>query len=266
MDQRKKTAIVTGGGTGIGREVALLLAARGMDVVICGRRDAPLEEVAETIRAAGGTALSLRCDIREPDEVARLFEAACKEYGDVDILVNNAGGQFPAAAVDLSPRGWNAVLNTNFSGTFFCCQALGRLAAKEKGGGRVIVNMTIPWFDRGCAGLSHAVAARAGVVALTKSLAVEWAPLGVRVNCIAPGMVATEGLVEEEFHGDPEGSAAMLGAVPLGRASTAEEIARAIGFMVSDDAAYMSGHTLVIDGAISLGPGVSFMEHARRGR
>lgn len=265
MEQPSKTAIITGGGTGIGKAIATLLASRGINVVICGRREAPLLEVEEAIRAAGGIVLSSSCDIRKPDEVARLFEKACGEFGDVDILVNNAGGQFPAAAIDLSPGGWNAVLSTNLSGTFFCCQAMGRLAAKNNSG-KVIVNMTIPWFDRGCAGLSHAVAARAGVVALTKSLAVEWAPLGIRVNCIAPGLVETEGLVEEEFHGDPNGSAAMLGAVPLGRASTAEEIARTIAFMVSDDATYMSGHTLVLDGAISLGPGVSFMEHARRER
>ena len=265
MEQPSKTAIITGGGTGIGKAIATLLASRGINVVICGRRDAPLVEVSDAIRAAGGEVLSYRCDIRDPDEVAKLFRAACDRYSDVDILVNNAGGQFPAAALDISPRGWSAVLDTNLSGTFFCCQALGRLAA-ETGGGKVIVNMTIPWFDRGCAGLSHAVAARAGVVALTKSLAIEWAPFGIRVNCIAPGLVETEGLVEEEFHGDPTGSAAMLSAVPLGRGASAEEIARAVAFMVSEDAAYMSGHTLVFDGAISLGPGVSFMEHARRSR
>lgn len=265
MEQLSKTAIVTGGGTGIGKAIAMLLASRNINVVICGRRDAPLLDVTDAIRAAGGEALSHRCDIREADEVATLFEVTRNRYGDVDILVNNAGGQFPAAALDISARGWHAVVNTNLSGTFFCCQAMGRLPA-EKRNGKVIVNMTIPWFDRGCAGLSHAVAARAGVVALTKSLAVEWAPLGIRVNCIAPGLVETEGLLEEEFHGDPNGSAEMLGAVPLGRSASAEEIARAVAFMVSDDAAYMSGHTLVFDGALSLGPGVSFMEHARRGQ
>ena len=257
-----RTVVVTGGGTGIGRAIATLLAGRGMNVVVGGRREAPLLETMEAIRAAGGQAMAQTCDIREPAQVEGLFSTARATFGTVDALINNAGGQFPASALDISPRGWNAVLGTNLSGTFYCCQAMGRLAAEE-GRGKTIVNMTIPWFDRGCAGLSHAVAARAGVVALTKSLAIEWAPLGVRVNCIAPGMVQTEGLVEEEFHGDPEGAAAMLAAVPVGRAASPMEIARAVAFMVSDDSSYMTGHTLVFDGAVSLGPGISFMSHVR---
>jgi len=260
--EASRTVIVTGGGTGIGRAIATLLAGQGMNVVLAGRREAPLLETMEAILAAGGRAMAQTCDIRESAQIAALFAAARAAYGTVDVLVNNAGGQFPASALDISPRGWNAVLGTNLSGTFFCCQAMGRLAAEE-GRGKTIVNMTIPWFDRGCAGLSHAVAARAGVVALTKSLAIEWAPLGVRVNCIAPGMVQTEGLVEEEFHGDPEGATAMLAAVPVGRAASPAEIARAVAFMVSDDSSYMTGHTLVFDGAVSLGPGISFMGHVR---
>ena len=252
-----RIAIITGGGSGIGRATALLLAKSGYKVAVCGRREEPLNATVRKIEALGAKGMATICDVRKPEQVEQMFRDVTERFGAIDTLVNNAGGQFPAHAEQITPGGWNAVLSTNLSGTFFCCQTFARLA-RERGGGGVITNMTIPWYSRGCPGLSHAVAARAGVVALTKSLAVEWAPLQLRVNCIAPGMVATDGLVSEELNGDAAGLDKLVQSVPIGRCASAKEIAGVIGFMVSDSASYITGHTLVVDGGLTLGAGVDF--------
>lgn len=256
----ERTAIITGGGSGIGRATVLNLARLGFRIVVGGRREEPLRSVAEEVEAQGGKALAVACDIRNPDQVEAMFDVAADHFGEVDTVINNAGGQFPARAENISLRGWNAVVSTNLTGTFLCCQNFARIV---KGGG-VIINMTIPWYDRGCAGLSHAVAARAGVVALTKSLALEWAPRKIRVNCIAPGMVSTQGMIDEELDGEDARLDELVQSVPLGRTASPDEIAGVIAFMVSDAASYMTGHTLVVDGGVMLGPGLDFTAHLNK--
>lgn len=256
----ERTAIITGGGSGIGRAAALDLARSGFRIVVSGRREELLRSTAEEIKELGGKALAVPCDVRDPDQVNSMFNAAVDHFGNVDTLINNAGGQFPAMAENISPRGWNAVVSTNLTGTFYCCQNFARIVERDG----VITNMTIPWYDRGCAGLSHAVAARAGVVALTKSLALEWAPRRIRVNCIAPGMVVTQGMIDEELDGEVSRIDELVRAVPLRRTASPKEIAGVIAFMISDAASYMTGHTLVVDGGVMLGSGFDFTTHLNK--
>jgi citronellol/citronellal dehydrogenase len=261
MNDTNTVAVVTGGGTGIGRAVATRLAKEGVSVVICGRRVDVIRDAANFIRESTGTdVLGIPCNIRDPEAVASLFTEAESHYGGpVTVLVNNAGGQFPCDALKLSPGGWRAVVDTNLNGTFWCSQEFAkRLVAIQREG--VILNMTIPWQSRGSAGLSHSVAARSGVVGLTRSLALEWARFGIRVNCISPGMVVTDGFIDEELGGNPEVVEKMLSTVPLGRATTPEEVAEVMVHMVSPAYRYMTGHTLNLDGGAVLGVGINWLE------
>lgn len=258
MGKRGKVAVITGGGTGIGRETAIALSQQHHQVALVGRRPEVLRETAEVIRGLGHDALDLPCDVRDPDAVAGVIDQVTDRWGTPNVLVNNAGGQFPVDALAISPNGWRAVLDTNLSGTFYFAQAFARALVADAAAG-VILNMTIPWVDRGCPGLSHAVAARAGVVALTKSLALEWAPHRIRVNCIAPGLVVTDGMIEEELGGDVDRVTNLLAAVPLGEPLHPADVAAVMAFMVSDAASYMTGQTIFYDGGVSLGRGLDFM-------
>lgn len=255
----EKTAIITGGGTGIGFAAASVLAAKGAHVVLVGRRAEPVMEKATQIQAAGGSADWHACDIRESEAVDEVMRAVVSNRGRVEMLFNNAGGQFPKRAEDISPRGWDAIVQTNLTGTFNFCRAFFR--ENPTVSDTHILNMTIPWAFRACRGLSPAVAARAGVVALTRALALEWADRGVRVNAIAPGLVATDGFVDEELDGDAARVGPLLRSVPLGRAARVEEIGRTVEALFSASFTYMTGHTLVVDGGAVLGPGIDFVTH-----
>ncbi|WP_372069568.1 SDR family oxidoreductase (plasmid) [Tistrella mobilis] len=237
-----RTALVSGAGSGLGRAIALAFARLGADLVICGRRAAPLEETAAALRDLGARVLVHPMTIRDPDRVSELFGAAGECFGGIDILVNNAGGQFPQAAIDMSPKGWNAVIDTNLNGSWYMMQAAAR-AWRDAARPGSIVNITAPIW-RGMPGVAHTCAARAGVVFLSKTLAVEWAPLAIRVNCIAAGVIESEGMAAYT----PEVQRAFDRSNPMMRKGRVEEVADACCFLAGPTAGYVTGEVLNVDG------------------
>ncbi len=243
-----QTILVTGGGTGIGRAVAHELASLGAHVVLAARTLENLERVTAEIHAAGGAASRFVCNIREEEQVAALFDFVLRERNEVHGLVNNAGGQFLSPAEMISLKGWRAVVETNLTGTFLMCREAFNRHMSQHGG--AIVNMLIEMW-RGFPGMAHSAAARAGIENLTKTLAVEWARAGVRVNAVAPGLIASSGL--DRY---PEAARPMIEQnvrdIPLKRMGTEAEVSAAIVFLLSPAAAFISGESIKIDGAGSL--------------
>ncbi|GIX47988.1 MAG: 2,4-dienoyl-CoA reductase [Candidatus Tectimicrobiota bacterium] len=251
---RDKVVLVTGGGTGIGRCVALTMAAYGAQVVVAGRTPAPLQATATAAQAHGVRALAVPTDIRQPAQVAAMAQAAVEAFGRIDVLVNNAAASFLAAARKLSPGGWQAVLDTTLSGTFYCCQAVGRQMIAQ-GGGRII-NITATLHFKGAPGLAAPAAAKAGVEALTKTLALEWAKFNILVNAIAPGPIHTEG-ADRNLWSNPAFYETVRRGVPLGRFGRPEDIANMAVYLASPAGDYLTGATLVVDGGEWLLKGAS---------
>jgi len=253
---RNSRVLVTGGGTGIGKATALQFASLGANVAVLGRRREPLELAVDEILSKGVRSMSVNADIRDEDAVERAFAEIEKAWDGVDVLVNNAGGQFPKLAIDMSVSGWRSVVDLNLTGTFVCSLVFARSAIARSAGG-TIVNVTTAAALRPSRGLAHAISARSGVIAMTRALALEWAEYGITVNSVAPGMVATSGLVDAELDGESTviDRLAVEG-VPLGRPGTPEEVGRLIAFMASPACAYMTGETILFDGGYSLGPGI----------
>lgn len=242
-----KVCLVTGGGTGIGRELALGLARAGAEVVVASRKRENCEKVAAEVRALGATAHALELNVREPDAVARCFDAldaACG--GRLDVLVNNAGANFLAPALTITPNGWRAVTQTLIDGTFFCSQQAARRMA-DRGGGRIINNAaTNAW--NGSPLMAPSGAGKAAILSLTETLAVEWGPLGITVNAISPGSVDTEG-ANSRLWKESATMQAMARRVPLGqRFATPLDCVGAVVFLASEAAAFVTGANLVIDG------------------
>ena len=240
--------VVSGGGTGIGRATARELAALGAHVVICSRSSDHLEPTRAEITAAGGAVTALTCNIRDPESVETLFATVEERLGGVHGLVNNAGGQFLSPAEAITPKGWHAVVETNLTGGFLMAQAAFRHGMRDHGGAIVSIVAEI-W--RGFPGMAHSGAARAGVVNLTQTLALEWGRYGIRVNAIAPGIIDSSGLKTY-----PDAVQAQLASIaretPANRMGTEGEIATSVIFLLSPAAAYISGATLKVDGASSL--------------
>lgn len=252
-----RVVAITGGGSGMGRAIAVDLARRGAKVAVCGRRVEPLEETVALVRDAGGEAIAQPCDVRDPEQIDAFFAATTTAFGAPDSLVNNAAGNFIADAVDLSPNGWRAVIDIVLNGTFYCSRALalGFPGATAETGAILNVIATYAWT--GNPGTAHSAAAKAGVWNLTKSLAVEWAPLGLRVNCLAPGPTDTEAASANLFP-TPEIRDKMTAEIPLRRFATLEDIVDSARFLLSDQASYITGETLVVDGGESLPRGMFF--------
>lgn len=243
-----QTIIVTGGGSGIGRATAHELAALGAHVVIAGRTQAKLDRVQQEIEAAGGSVSTAVFNLRKEDEIKALIAGVLEARGAIHGLVNNAGGQFVSPAEFIRTKGWNAVIEANLTGTFLMCREVYNRCMNEHGG--VIVNMLIEMW-RGFPGMAHSAAARAGIENLTKTLAVEWAKSGVRVNAVAPGLIESSGLENygEEMRPFIEQA---IKDIPMKRMGTESETAAAIVFLLSPGASFISGESIKIDGASSL--------------
>ncbi|MCX8073763.1 MAG: SDR family oxidoreductase [Candidatus Binatia bacterium] len=250
---RGRTALVTGGGRGIGRAIALAFARLGANVVIAARTPEPLTSTAQEIEALGSVCLAVPTNIREIDQVERLVAQTLERFGAIDFLVNNAGGQFPARPLDISDRGWRAVIDLNLNGTWNMLSRVGRHML-DRGFGAAVNIVHIYSFERGAPAFAHSGAARAGVVNLTRTLAYYWARRGVTVNAIAPGTVSTRGLREEEFSRAEVSDYESLAVrdIPAHRLADPEEVAAAVLFLCSPAARYINGAVLVVDGALSL--------------
>ncbi|WP_458188392.1 SDR family NAD(P)-dependent oxidoreductase [Haladaptatus sp. NG-WS-4] len=233
-----QTAIVTGASSGIGRVVAERFADGGANVVVCSREQENVDPVAESI---GENALAVECDVTDREAVEALVEATVEEFGGLDVLVNNAGASFMAGFDDISPNGWHRVVDINLGGTYHCTQAAGEYL---KDGGGSVVNVASVAGQQGSPYMSHYGAAKAGIVNLTRSLAFEWAGAGVRVNCVAPGFVATPGLesqmgisAEDVDRDEVER-----------RVGVSEEIADVVQFLASPASSFVVGETVTAAG------------------
>ncbi len=239
-----RVALVTGGGTGLGRCTAHELASLGAQVVIAARRAEPLERTAQEIAEAGGACSTIAVNIRDEGSVERMIGTVLERHGRLDALVNNAGGQFVAPLADMSPNGWRTVIDLNLNGTYLVSRAAYRAWMKEHGG--AIVNMLADIWS-GYPGMGHMSAARAGIENLTWTMAIEWAPSDVRVNCVAPGTILSNGMltypmdVQQRTVDDAE-------KMPSARFGTESEVSAAIVFLLSPAAAYVTGETLRVDG------------------
>jgi citronellol/citronellal dehydrogenase len=244
--------IVTGGGSGIGRCLAHELASLGAHVVLIGRKPEKLARVQAEVEAAGGTAQQVALDIREEAAVHSCIRDLVAQHGRIHGLVNNAGGQFPSLLADITKKGFDAVLATNLTGGFLMAREVYVQSMREHGG--AIVNMVADMWN-GMPGMAHSGAARAGMVNLTKTAAFEWAASAVRVNAVAPGYIASNGL-DQYPAGMRELILSLKDHVPLGRIGLEAEVSSAICFLLSPAAAFITGVTLPIDGGAPLGSSV----------
>jgi NAD(P)-dependent dehydrogenase (short-subunit alcohol dehydrogenase family) len=246
-----RVAVVTGGGTGIGLAVAKRLGAFGARIVIGSRNSANLEAGSAELRHAGLDPLTVQIDVRNPEQVDELVERTVKHFGHIDILVNNAAGNFICPAEDLSINGWNAVVGIVLNGTFYCSRAVGRQMIHQGRGG-TIVSILANYVWTGSAGTVHSAAAKAGVMSMTQTLAVEWARHDIRVNAVAPGPIESPGAAKQLWN-SADAVERITAAVPLKRWGKPEDVADAVAFLVSEHAGYITGEVLTIDGGAWLG-------------
>jgi len=241
-----QVAIVTGGGSGIGRCVAHELAALGARVALAGRTQSKLDTVAAEIARAGGLASTYTFDIREEEAVRSGIDAILSTHGRIDALVNNAGGQFPSPLARISTRGWESVLRNNLTGGFLVAREVYLRWMGDHGGS--IVNVIADMWN-GMPGMAHSGAARAGMLNLTETAACEWAASGVRVNAVAPGWIASSGLdtYDESVRADLK---RLRKVVPLQRFGTESEVSAAVVFLLSEAAAFITGSCIRIDGGV----------------
>ena len=239
-------ALVTGGGTGIGRATAMELGRTGARVVICGRRPEPLERTRADLEELGVECLARATDIREPEDSDALVDEAIGAFERIDILVNNAGGQFTAPAEEITLKGWRAVHRLSVDATWQLTRTVAVRSMIPNRAGVIFFNAFSP--RRGIPGYAHAASARAALENLAGGLAAEWGPHGIRVIALALGNIHTEGL--EGYGDDVE---AMAADVPLGRLGTPEEVAQTTAFLASPSAGYVTGTTVTIDGGLDAG-------------
>ncbi len=239
--------VVTGGGTGLGKAIASEFARLGARLVIASRSAEHLEAGRRAMEALGAEVLTVTCDIRDPESVAGLFEAATGAFGLPAVLVCNAAANFPVSAEDMSPNAWRTVVDITLNGTFYCAREFGRrhLAAGTPGS---IVNIGASYAWTGGPGFAHSAAAKAGVKNLTESLAVEWGPYGIQVNALVPGLFPHEDMTDD-IQGNLVRTHDKDACQPALRVGQRQELGWAATFLASPFARFISGHTLVVDGA-----------------
>jgi peroxisomal 2,4-dienoyl-CoA reductase len=263
-----QVALITGGATGIGFGIAELLGSLGAHVVIASRKLEHLDAAAATLRERGSRVSVATVDVRDPERVKAMVEQVQRDAGRIDLLVNNAAGNFYAPSETLSPNAWKAVIEIDLNGTFFCSQAVLPVMKAQNGGRIVSISMTLHY--RGWPLMAHATAAKAGIDALTRTLALEWARYGIRVNAVAPGPIPTEG-VRKAF-APPGGSGVpdvfaveravedyARKSIPLRRWGAPNDIANAVAFLASPAGDWITGSILVVDGGewLARGQGAS---------
>jgi NAD(P)-dependent dehydrogenase (short-subunit alcohol dehydrogenase family) len=239
--------VVTGGGTGLGKAIASEFARLGASIVITSRKDEHLEAGRDAMAALGADVLTVPCDIREPDSIAAMFDAAVDRFGLPGVLVNNAAANFPVPAEDMSPNAWRTVVDITLNGTFFVSREFARrhLAA---GTPASIVNVGASYAWTGGPGFAHSAAAKAGVKNLTETLAVEWGPYGIQVNGLVPGLFPHEDMTAD-IQGNLARTSDKDACQPALRVGQRQELGWAATFLASPFARFISGHTLVVDGA-----------------
>jgi NAD(P)-dependent dehydrogenase (short-subunit alcohol dehydrogenase family) len=241
-----KRILVTGGGTGLGKSIGRRYLELGAQLIICGRRAEVLNAAADELRSAtSGSVATVQCDVRNADSVEAMMEEIWR-HGPLDVLVNNAAANFVARTDKLSARAIDAVLGIVLHGSFYCTVACGRRWIDALRGGSVISVATTPSFT-GLAFTAPSAAAKAGIVAMTRSLAVEWGPKGIRLNAVAPGLFPTEGAWERLYPPGSQVEPQELG-VPLRRVGKHEELANLFAYLAADESAYITGDLIVIDG------------------
>jgi len=259
-----KSVLVTGGGSGLGLAMAKKFAAHGAKVTIAGRTLDRLEKGAQEIRAVareGGEVDLVPADVREPDEVDNLVGHAISRFGKVDSLVNNAAGNFLVTSEDLTPNGFDAVVRTVLHGSVYCTLAVGRHLLERKAPGSIVsVVTTYAWTGTGFA--LPSACAKAGVLAMTRSLAVEWGHAGIRLNAVAPGPIPTEG-AWTRLMAFPEAEKNTIDRIPLGRLGTAEELANLVTFLLSDLCLYQTGDCITMDGGEWLAGAGEFSDYRK---
>jgi NAD(P)-dependent dehydrogenase (short-subunit alcohol dehydrogenase family) len=249
----RPVALVTGGGTGLGLAIGRRLAETGYDLAIASRSEEHLRAGAAALGTLGARVVSVPTDVREPAQVDRLLGRVEEAFGRLDVLVNNAAGNFVVPAEQLTPNGWRAVVGIVLDGTFFCSRSAFPLLRRAPYPSIVNLGASYGWMAG--PGTVHSAAAKAGVLALTRTLAVEWAPYRIRVNAVAPGPVRTDG-TDRQLWSDPALRERIAAGIPLGRFGTPEEVAAAVEFLVSRAASYITGEVLTVDGGQWLGHGV----------
>ncbi len=245
---RRPTAFVTGASQGIGAGVAVELARSGFDVAVSSMQPEKLSAVLDDIANAGGLGLPVQLQIRSQQSIERAMASVIAEFGRLDVLVNNAGTTIRKLALDFTPADWDTIIGTNLTGTFFMCQQMGRhlIGAKQPG---CIINIGSTHGIVGMAKRSAYGIAKAGIMHMTKMLAIEWAEHGIRVNSVAPGAVVTP--AREVIPNDPEHAAIRMARIPLKKLCTVEDCAGAVAYLASPQAAYITGQTLVLDGGVT---------------
>jgi NAD(P)-dependent dehydrogenase (short-subunit alcohol dehydrogenase family) len=250
FDLSGKTAIVTGGGAGIGRQMAQALAESGANLVLCARKVERCEQAAEELSQLGVRALGLRCDVREPEAVQAVVDRTREEFGGIDVLVNNAGTVWGAAPEDTPLEGWQKVIDVNLTGVFLFSQAVGRVMI-DSDGGKIVNIASVAGLGGAPPEIVNAIpyhASKGGVIAFTRDLACKWARHGINVNAIAPGWFPSE---MSRYVLDRQGET-LVERVPLRRFGGPDDLKGAVVFLASPASDYVTGHTLVVDGGESV--------------
>src|SRR5262245_33043626 len=250
---RGRTVFVTGGGTGLGLEVSRRFGAAGARLPLRSRDRGHHAQILEEGSRSGFDVLSLAMDVTRPDEVKRAVREAVDRFGGVDVLVNNAAGNFVRPALRLAPRAFATVVDIALNGVFYCSRECARVMAKAGRG--AIVNVSAPYASTGKPGVVHSACAKAGVDAMTRTLAAEWTPLGIRVNAVSPGPFESRGAADRLWP-SPEIEEAVRRQIPAGRFGTAAEVADLIVYLASDAASWVTGAVWVVDGGWSLPQGL----------